>query len=713
MMTVFVRNSLLYVLALVPALSLWSAPVTAPHVTLELISDREQVVPGDSFTLAVHAKLESHWHLYWKNPGASGLPLELDWALPAGLSAGEIQWSTPQRIPLAGLMSYAYEEEVTYLIPFQADDSLQPGQTLQISAEAFWLICKEICLPGDANLKIELPVGESAIVGPDAARIAAARQLLPAATLPFPATVEFDPQAAVLQLQLMTGETSLAEELYFFSAQGDQVDPNAEQLVERSASGAVMLQLPTAAGFDGSSAERLRGVLQSGAQSWQLDLPIQLMAASSPQPKIVEAEAGGFEQRLLDLGLPGFLALAFLGGLILNVMPCVLPVLSLKVFSLLKHSGQSKRHALAHGLAYTAGVVASFLALAGALYALRALGERIGWGFQLQNPNFVVLLAVVFFLFGLNLMGVFEVATRLVGADQKAAQRNDVMGSFGMGVLAAVVGAPCMGPLVASVSGIAVQAHWSTGLLIFGVMGLGLAAPFLLLSIFPKLVSYLPKPGVWMESVKQFMGFLLMAAVLFLALVIGRQGGVDATVVLLAVLLAVGLAAWIYGRWAVPSKSRRARRLAQFLSAVILLAASYYGVRAVQAAYQQQQASSSNEAITTGAWAEWSEERVQSELAAGNRVFVDFTASWCLICQVNKKVALRTEATAELFERYGVTTLEADWTSYDPAITDALERFGRSGVPLYLLYAPDGEVTVLPQSLTPGSIRDALATKFD
>ena len=711
----FIRIALL-VLALLPVFSVSAAPIQAQYATLELISDRAQIAPGESFTLAVHIELEPHWHLYWINPGASGLPLELDWQLPEGLSAGEIQWPTPERILLAGLMSYGYKDQVTYLIPFQASESLQPGQILQISADAFWLICKEICLPGDAVLQIELSVGGSALPSAEADQINAARELLPAAALPFPVSAEFDAATGALQLKLQLGATALAEDVYFYAASEGVLDPNVEQvLLESSDFGVARLELKPEAGFVSEPLERLVGVLESGSQSWQVDLPIVApMAATTvlPEIQVVETESDGFEQRLLNLGLPGFLALAFLGGLILNVMPCVLPVLSLKVFSLLKHSGQSKAQALAHGLAYTGGVVVSFLALAGALYALRALGERVGWGFQLQNPNFVVVLAVVFFLFGLNLMGVFEVGTRLVGADTKASQRHDVMGSFGMGVLAAVVGAPCMGPLLASVSGIAVQASLATGLLIFAVMGLGLAAPFLLLSIFPKLVAYLPKPGVWMESLKQFMGFMLMAAVIFLALVVGRQGGVDAIVLILSVLLAVGLAAWIYGRWSVPVKAKRTQRIAQLISAAILVAASVYGIKGVQQAYLSHQQTLTGTVSSEGSWAKWSDARVQSELAAGRPVFVDFTASWCLICQVNKKVALRTDATRELFEQNGVVSLEADWTSQDPEITDALERFGRSGVPLYLLYSPEGEVTVLPQSLTNGVVREAVEGKL-
>jgi thiol:disulfide interchange protein DsbD len=447
-------------------------------------------------------------------------------------------------------------------------------------------------------------------------------------------------------------------------------------------------------------------VLQSGADSWEFNAEI----LDTPPPfvrALTEAEPSGFEQRLLALGLPGILALAFLGGLILNIMPCVLPVLSLKVFSLLKHAGQTRSDALRHGLAYTAGVVLSFIALAAVLFALRALGEGIGWGFQLQSPGFVVVLSAVFFLFGLNLMGVFELGGRLVGADIKLAKRSDVLGSFGMGVLAAVVGAPCMGPLVAGVSGLAVQANLGTGLLIFGMMGMGLASPFLVLSVFPKLVAFLPKPGLWMESFKQGMGFLLMAAVVFLALVAGRQGGVDAILILLVVILLSSIGAWVFGRWGAASRSRRSQWIARLLALFLIGASLFFGVRSIKEVYLDY---GNQETIAgiSGQWGAWSSERVDELLAEGRPVFVDFTATWCLICQVNKKLALRTDATESLFTKKGIVALEADWTRYDSDITDALEKLGRSGVPLYVLYTPDGEVTVLPQSLTNGIVREAV-----
>ena len=680
--------------------AVFAAPIQADYATVELISEYDAVVPGQSFDLAVRFDLEEHWHIYWKNPGASGLSTTIDWVLPESIEAGEVQWPAPERIQLGGLMNYGYEEEAVFIVTLQAPEDLKLGSDLAITANLFWLICKETCLPGEAVLDLVLPVASKAEPSAEATAFAEARNRQARAAHPWVTTAYLEEEALVVVIE---GE-ELAADFYLYVDSEGLVDPSAEQVRSTPAPNRAELRLALDAPFFENQPLGISGVLQSGNDSWEfnteiLDTP-QLFARTAPKPV-------GFEQRLLAFGLPGILALAFLGGLILNIMPCVLPVLSLKVFSLLKHAGQTRSDALRHGLAYTAGVVLSFIALAGALFILRALGERIGWGFQLQSPGFVVVLSAVFFLFGLNLMGVFELGGRLVGADNKVARRKDVLGSFGMGVLAAVVGAPCMGPLVAGVSGLAVQANVATGLLTFGMMGLGLSSPFLVLSVFPKLVAFLPKPGLWMESFKQGMGFLLMAAVVFLALVVGRQGGVDAIFILLVVILLSSVAAWIFGRWGAAARSRRSQWIARLLALFLIGASLFYGVGSINEAYLDY-GNQETIADSSGQWGAWSSERVDELLAEGRPVFVDFTATWCLICQVNKKVALRTDATESLFTKKGIVAMEADWTRYDSDITDALEEFGRSGVPLYLLYTPDGAVTVLPQSLTNGIVRDAV-----
>lgn len=704
-----VMKQSLQVLFLFCSLSWFTVAVAAPQVsgpaTVGLISETTQVVPGQTFYLALDFKLEPHWHIYWKNPGASGLPVEIEWDLPEGFIPGEIQWPAPERIALGGLISYGFEDAVTLIVPIQASETLKPGVPIPIKAKAFWLICKEVCLPGDASFALELTPGETAIASKAAPLFEVARSRFPEKTAPWKVTSAVKDKALIISIT-QTDQQPLPSKLYFYADAEGVIDPNADQEFSFIGEKSAVLKAPLALEQLNQPLDSFAGVLQSSDNSWYAEGAVGTAVDQSSVPIVTVNDSGGIEGFLLKVGLPGWLLLAFLGGLVLNLMPCVLPVLSLKVFSLLKHSGQSRPQALLHGGAYAVGVVASFLALAGLLLGLRSLGQQVGWGFQLQSPGFVAVLTILIFLFALNLLGVFEIGTSLVGKDAAVSSRHDVFGSFGMGVFAAVVGAPCIGPFLASVSGIALQADAAICLLIFGVMGLGLAWPFLLLSIFPKLAAYLPKPGAWMEALKQFMGFLLMATAVFLIYVSGTLGGTDAIIGLLSALLMIALAAWVYGRWSAPIKSKRTQRIAQVVSFVMLSAAFFYAVSEVNDAHHQ---IITNSTLTkSDDWAPWSAESVESSLSKGQPVFIDFTASWCLICQANKKLALRTEATQSLFEDNGVVTMVADWTRYAPEITKELERFGRSGVPLYVFYTPDGQVTVLPQNLTSRKVREII-----
>jgi thiol:disulfide interchange protein DsbD len=671
---------------------------------LELFAEPSQIAPGETFSVAVQFEMNEHWHVYWINPGASGLAPEINWDLPDGFSAGEIIWPAPKRIELEGLVTYGYEGTLTLEVPIEAPQHIEPGEQVRIGAEVFYLICKDICLPGDAALSIDLSVADTMQVGPDKAVFAAARASVPADGSPWSLVPQVDETNMLVTVR---GE-DLPEELYFYAMEEGMVDPNAAQPYEiRDGVGALQLALDFA--YFESENPILKGVLQSGEESWWVQIPNRApLAETASLPMPDQGFDGGLEQQLLDSGLLGWMVLAFLGGVILNIMPCVLPVLSLKVFSLMNHAGQSRSLALAHGWAYTMGVVLSFVLLAVVLFSLRALGEQIGWGFQLQNPSFVLALVLVFFLFALNLFGVFEIGGGLVGADAKVAGRKDLAGSFGVGVLAAVVGAPCVGPFVGGVSGVALQTSTLTGVAIFAMLGFGMAFPFLLLAAFPKLVAYLPKPGAWMETFKQAMGFLMMAAVVFLLYVLGSLSGLDGITAGMILVLVASLAGWILGRWGAPVKAPKQRRIARLLAVILIVGIFAFANSSVSRAYAALLNSEPSASSETGAWAPWSAEAVQASLNQGRPVFIDFTATWCLICQVNKRTALRTESTRELFEQYDIATFSADWTRYDSKITAELERFDRSGVPLYLLYAPDGSVRVLPQNLTNGIVRDAV-----
>ena len=684
---------------------LQAVPYKGQHATVELLADVSEIVPGETFHLGLRYELEPHWHVYWKNPGASGLAPEVEWTLPEGFAAGSMAFPAPERFELGGLVSYAHEGSPLFIVPVQAPFDLPAGETVTIRASAFWLICKDVCIADEAVLELTLPVGDGMLPDENAALFAAAQDAQPLADFGLETTVQPGEDGRVEMTIRGLDSVADSDDVYFYADSEGLIDPNAGQILRTAP---LRLQLSPDKAYPGELPATIPGVLQVGDAYFVVGSGAAPQPEAAPSSPPVAAGTKGFEQRLLALGPVGWLVVAFIGGFILNVMPCVLPVLSLKVFSLLKHTGQSRGQAVLHGLAYTLGVVASFVALAAVLFALRAAGQWIGWGYQLQSPGFTLGLAVLFFVFGLNLRGVFEIGAGLVGADAKISQRNDLLGSLGMGVLAAVVGAPCMGPMVAAVSGLAIQAPVGLGLLVFGVMGLGLASPFLVLAIFPQLVSKLPKPGLWMETFKQVMGFLLMLAVVFLASVIGSAGGAPAMVQLLLVLFVCALAGWLYGRWGALARPQPTRRKALLVSLFLIGGGFFYGVGQLNQAY----AESAGGETTEGPWATWSPQRVEAELAAGRSVFVDFTATWCLICQANK-IPLRSAEIEALFAEYDIVSLEADWTLRDPVIARVLEAHGRAGVPLYLLIQPDGTTTQLPQTLTRGVIQSAVQNAFD
>jgi thiol:disulfide interchange protein len=388
----------------------------------------------------------------------------------------------------------------------------------------------------------------------------------------------------------------------------------------------------------------------------------------------------------------------------------VLPVLSLKVFSLMKHAGENPRAAWIQGVAFTAGVVLSFWVLAGLLIALRTAGNHIGWGFQMQNPGFVLALIFVFFLLGLNLFGVFELGSSLVGLDAKATGHlGGLASSFGNGALATVAATPCTAPFMGSALGFAAQQSAFISMLIFTFLALGMATPYLLLTLFPGALRFVPKPGAWMEAFKQFMGFLLMATVIFLVYVFGALTGEEQVPWLLGVLLTAGLAAWIYGRWGTPTQSAPVRFVSFILALGFLGFAISWGAILTRAEGTVARRSTATTETADG-WQPWTQAAVDDALAKGQPVFVDFTAAWCLSCKVNERVALSTDEVKKAFADKNVALFRADWTHADPAISQALQKYNRDGVPLYLLYSPQAPDAprILPAVLTPGIVLDAL-----
>lgn len=672
------------------------------HTKASLVTPVTSIQPGQPLEVGLRLVMEKGWHTYWLNPGDSGLATTIKWTLPPGFTAGPIQWPTPHRISTPPLMSYGYEGEVLLVTTIQVPGDLKPGTKVELQAAVDWLECLDICLPGAATLKLVLPVK---VENPQPVS-AEMTKLFSQTRAQWPKTIQglsvsVAPQSGdgkKLILSVLDSGRKLTKEIssaYFFADDPEWVESAEPQLLLRTKNGesdteySLQLTRPVSA----QPLKQLSGVLVLDDVSVAISAPVELSA------KAASVSAGEGASPTLWLSL----LFAFLGGLILNLMPCVLPVLSLKVLSLVKQAGQDPRKAAVHGVAFTVGVLMSFWLLAGILLSLRAAGQELGWGFQMQSPPFIMLLTVLFFVFALNLFGVFEVGTSLTGVDSVAAQRGGVAGSFGMGALATLAATPCTAPFMGAALGFAVAQSAFTAILVFTFLALGMASPYLVLALCPSLLKYVPKPGAWMESFKQFLGFLLLGTVIFLLWVFGQQLDIDAVAQLLGALLVIGLAGWIYGRWGNLSRTPTARGLAILLAAVGLIGGVLWGWRVASAPVGE---ASSHELV----WEPYSAAKLAALRAEGKPVFLDFTAAWCLSCKVNEAVALNNEAVQKKLKESGIVLMKADWTRRDPEITQALASFGRNGVPLYVLYGKDPEAPpqLLPEVLTPGIVLEAV-----
>ncbi|MBI4569058.1 MAG: thioredoxin family protein [Planctomycetes bacterium] len=672
-------------LAALAAPSLRAEEVRRDHATVELVAEDQSVQPGQPFTVGVRFVLEEHWHIYWRNPGDSGLPTTVSWTLPAGLTAGDISWPFPQRITANDLVTYGHEGEVLLLTDFRPDAKLG-GESVTLRASVEWLVCKEECVPGDAELTLTLPV-RAALPQPDAKwrdAFRAARARLPARDTPWTFKAGAGEKAIIIEGQPPEGFKQDLRRAAFFPYERERFSYGGEQVFTRAAGGAWRLTVPLDANFKGQ-VEAVRGVLVAdpgwngpdSARAVEVDTSLTLLAAKE--------ETDSLWMVLLT---------AFLGGILLNVMPCVLPVVAPKVIGFVKAAGEGHGAAFLHGAVFSAGVLVSFWALAGTLLIVQSAGESLGWGFQFQSPAFVAAMAALMFLIGLSLFGVFEVGGSLVGVGGQRAPSRGLTASFLNGALATVVATPCTGPFLSAALGFALAQPPVAAMLVFTALGAGMASPYLLLAAWPALLRRVPRPGAWMVTLKQAMGFLMMATVVWLLNVYVTQTDAASGTYLLGGLVVVGAGAWTLGKWGAADRSARSRWLARGF-AVLLVAA---GVAAP---------------VWMGApdlipWEPFSPKRLAELRAAGQPVFIDFTAEWCLTCKLNEAVALRGATVAREFERRGVVALKADWTKWDRVVTAALKGYGRSSVPLYVFY-PRGEgaqPVFLPNPLTPGAVLD-------
>ena len=668
-------------------------------VKATLLADTSAIVPGKSFSVGLLLRMAPGWHTYWKFSGDAGLPTEIKWKLPPGWKVGEIQWPIPLKTNDPGdIQTYGYQDEILLLqeITPPAKIDISP---VKLSAEANWLVCEKICIPGGANLELELPTSTTA-EPKNTDLFARYRRLLPQK---FPgtnsATANWSRNGNDLHLKVTSDQIANYQNLDFFPVpQGNTVagHPNVELRKGSEATFKIPIESPD------KNLSAMPGLVvfskfpnSSDRSAWEIGAPQISTVAKITQP---------------SRGIITFLFFGFIGGFILNLMPCVLPVISLKIFGFIQQAGQSRQRIFRTGLAFTAGIFAWFITLALVLIALKAAGRDATWGgFQFTNAYFVLGLSVIVLVFALNLFGVFEISLpqSLTRGLLASAERKDNLGSFFQGVFATVLATPCTAPFLGSALGFAFTQSAPVILSIFVAIAAGMSAPYFLLSAQPAWMRFLPQPGPWMLHVKQFMGFLLLATLLFLLYVLGAQRGLDGAIWASCFLLIVAIACWMKGAFIVPTASAPKRSFVLLLMLLLLLGSGIYFI----ADKFQSAKIDTAQANLPGDWQPFTPERLQAERDRGHAVFVDFTAAWCLTCKFNEKSVLESAAVREAFQRHGVVKLKADWTNGDPAITKILQQFGRPGVPLYVLYpGKSGEPIVFPELLTKNIVLEKLET---
>ncbi len=712
--------------------------VQTPRVTTQLIAERGSIRPGQSVAVVLDQKVIDHWHTYWQNPGDTGLPTRIKWTLPAGWSAGPIKWPTPERMTVGPIVNYGYEGKSRLLSELRAPANLATGVPVSIVAEVSWLVCEKICIPERAKLTLQLGTDASANgATPGAAAIfREARAALPRGGAD---NVTFVQDGSVSALAWPA--SGAVQSAVFFPDSNDMLAPTVEQkrVVRDGMNHLVFAQAPKLGG------RALQGILSINGRGTRISLmpslaasaagtPLPSATGSDVAPDALASQAGVSpsdqdpnalasgnataavagsaalpsaseeSSSMSSVGIWQAILFAMLGGMVLNLMPCVFPVLSLKAMSIVK---QGPEQARIHSAAYTGGVVVSFLAIAGVLLALRAGGSQIGWGFQLQSPIVVTILVYVMLLLGLSLSGVFTLGGSSMGLASKYIGREGLTGSFLNGVLASVVAAPCTAPFMGAAVGYALLQDWWKALAVFAALGIGMALPLVALVNSKTLVHRIPKPGMWMERLKQLLAFPLYATAAWLVWVFTIQTGTAGLAVIFTGCLLVAIGAYLYGQ---TFKGAWAK-----FSHVVVLALAAGAIALPLTLIPERNAAAAAQSTATGEVATFSEAAIKAELQAGKPVFVDFTAAWCITCLANERSTLSREAVKQEMQRKGVTFMVADWTNQDANITVMLERYGRAGVPLYLLFSPSDpdRPKILPQILNESIVLDHLKSLPD
>jgi len=689
-----------------------SAVVTTSEVRAELMVHAPQgVAPGQALWVGLQIAHQPEWHTYWKNSGDSGLPTELKWTLPAGITAGEIAWPTPKKIPIGNLANYGYENSVLLPVPLTVAPGFSASQlTIQLSAS--WLVCKRECIPQEGEFTLTLPARSSSAA--NGRLFEAAWATSPRALAGGSGHIDLAAQAINVAVAGLPAAWQ-GKPLDFYPETGGVTEP-AGTIAQAWKDGLWTAQVPLSA-HRSESPERMPVVLaladgkDKTSQAWRIELPVKGdwpgLAAPIAVPAALEAalKANAASAITTPSSAPALTWLAallgaLLGGLILNLMPCVFPVLAIKMVGFMQVKDQASR--TASGVAYTAGVVLSFLALGGMLLGLRAAGEQLGWGFQLQSPAVVAGLAALFTLLGLNLAGLFEFGQLLPSRLASLQSKNTSVNSFLSGVLATTVASPCTAPFMGASLGLAVGLPAVQALAIFGAIGVGMALPYLVASLVPAVARAMPRPGQWMVTFKSFMAFPMFGTVAWLVWILGQQSGIDGAGSLLGLLVLMALLIWTF------TLTGKTRRVAVTLT---LLAAAYALNAAGPSVVKPLEfgPTGTSAASATERWQPWAPGRVEQLTGEGRSVLVDFTAAWCVTCQYNKKTTLSNSAVLADVEAKNVALLRADWTRRDPAVTAALKQLGRSGVPVYVIYKAGRAPVVLSEILSVDDVRSELA----
>ncbi|MEP1229219.1 MAG: thioredoxin family protein [Litorimonas sp.] len=685
-LTIILATICLWISLLMPAAARQSLPVDTGKVTSSLVSTHDMVSPGQSFYVALRTQLDEGWHIYWRNPGDSGEPMQIDWDLPAGVKMGQIDWPLPHRIPTGPIVNYGFEGTPLFPIEFTVPTSAKTGDIVTLSAQFYYLVCKDVCIPENGAAKILIEIGQPVEDALWRTEIETALIAVPRKSGVQGAIRKVDGSLDMRFADLPNGDFSDA---YFFPYEQGIVLHSQAQTAQNGADG---ISLTTGADYlwdEGATPEAVTGVLTYTEDGIYHGVEVDLIANADVNiglPNAVRTVGG--------VTFWGAVIGAFFGGLVLNLMPCVFPIISLKALSLSKSAHSERAASRRLAWAYTIGVLATFLLLAIILIILKTTGSQIGWGFQLQSPKVVGLLALLLFVIGLNLLGVFEFGGGLQNTGAALTQKDGWSGSFFTGALAVIVATPCTAPFMAGAVGYALAQSAVIMVAIFMALGFGFALPFLILGYTPALLTKLPKPGPWMERFKELLAFPMFAAAIWLVWVLSLQTGSLGVLIVLTAGLTAALGVWLFKfsvRW-VKGLAIAAALLAVYLPLI---------VSSPQADALQ----------TTKAAQAWSPDAIAQNLSEGRNVFVDFTAAWCVTCKVNEISVLNKKPVQEMFAQTNTVVLIADWTNKDDVIAAELASYGRAGVPLYLVFTPTTgyeKGQVLPQILSYDVIKEAL-----